>query len=163
MQESRRIWYKRNFHTTASQVGTIATAISWRYQLSLKNNVHRNMVFDPISNVIKIYIGLILRAAVIADYKIMDILNIIIRAWAARHAPIMMFKPFCCFTYVIDTSPTSQLILQPFRRFMYATAHSTTLPPRHLRHRSFYNPSVASRTAQALDVLHLASRPCIGE
>ena len=60
-------------------------------------------------------------------------------------------------------SPTSQLILPPFRRFIYATAHSTTLPPFHLRHRSFYNPSVASPTSQALHVLHLASRPCIGD
>ena len=65
-------------------------------------------------------------------------------------------------------SPTSQLILQPFCRFTYVTAHSTTLSLFHLhhrhltyvtceaephsltllsfhpRHRSFYNPSVAS-------------------
>ena len=34
-------------------------------------------------------------------------------------------------------SPTSQLILQPFRRFTYVTAHSTTLPLLHLRHRHF--------------------------
>ena len=58
-------------------------------------------------------------------------------------------------------SPTSRLILQPFRRFTYVTAHSTTLQPLHLRHRSFYNPSVASPTSQALHVFHLASRPCI--
>ena len=30
------------------------------------------------------------------------------------------------------------------RRFTYVTAHSPTLPPLHLRHSSFYNPSVAS-------------------
>ena len=79
-------------------------------------------------------------------------------------------------------SPTSQLNLQPFRRFTYIIAHSTTLPLLHLRHRhltyvtahsptrpplhlrpmSFYNPSVASPTSQALHVLHLASRPCVG-
>ena len=40
---------------------------------------------------------------------------------------------FRCFTYVIDTSPTSQLILQ-------------TLPPLHLRYDSCYNPSAASPT-----------------
>ena len=34
-------------------------------------------------------------------------------------------------------SPTSQLILQPFRRFRNVTAHSTTLPLLHLRHRHF--------------------------
>ena len=31
-------------------------------------------------------------------------------------------------------SPTSQLILQQFRRFTYVTAHSTALPLLHLRH-----------------------------
>ena len=92
-------------------------------------------------------------------------------------------------------SPTSQLILQLFRRFTYVTADSTALPllhllhrhftyvtnhspiipPLHLRHSSFYkpsaasptsqvilNPSVASPTSQAINVLHMASRPCIG-
>ena len=34
-------------------------------------------------------------------------------------------------------SPTSQLILQPFRRFTYVTDHSTTLPLLHLRHMHF--------------------------
>ena len=32
------------------------------------------------------------------------------------------------------TSPTSQLILQPFSRFTYVTAYSPTLPLLHLRH-----------------------------
>ena len=40
------------------------------------------------------------------------------------------------------TSSTSQLILQTFRRFTYAAAHSPTLPLLHLRHISFPNPSV---------------------
>ena len=128
-------------------------------------------------------VHIILWAAVTADYRIMmDILNIIIGAWAAhyptltslhlRHSSFsnpsavlltsqLILKPFRCFTYVIGTSPTSQLILQSFRRFIYATVHSTTLPPHHLRHRSFYNPSVASPTSQALHVLHLASGPYI--
>ena len=48
------------------------------------------------------------------------------------------------------TSPTSQLIIQPFRRFTYVTAHSPTLPLLHLRHSSFSNPSFASPTSQAL-------------
>ena len=46
-------------------------------------------------------------------------------------------QPFRCFTFVIDTSPMSQLILQRFRRFTYITTHSTTLPLLHLRHRHF--------------------------
>ena len=48
------------------------------------------------------------------------------------------------------TSPTSQLILQPFRCFTYVTAHSPTLPLLHLRHSSFTNPSVTSPTSQLI-------------
>ena len=59
------------------------------------------------------------------------------------------------------TSPTPQLILQPFRRFTYVTAHSPALPLLYLRHSSFSNPSFASPTSQALHLRHLASRPCI--
>ena len=57
------------------------------------------------------------------------------------------------------TSPTSQLILQPFRRFTYVTTHSPTLPLVHLRHSSFANSSFASPTSQALHLRHLANRP----
>ena len=48
--------------------------------------------------------------------------------------PKSQFIPqrFCCFTYVIGTSPMPQLIFQPFCCFIYATARSTTLPPLHL-------------------------------
>ena len=46
------------------------------------------------------------------------------------------------------TSPTSQLILQPFRRFTYVTAHSPIFPSLYLRHSSFSNSSVASPTSQ---------------
>ena len=56
------------------------------------------------------------------------------------------------------TSPTSQLILQPFRRFTYVTAHSPTPPLLHLRHSSFFNPSFAFPTLQALHLRHLANR-----
>ena len=62
------------------------------------------------------------------------------------------------FSNLSATSPTSQLILQPFRRFTYVTVHSPTLPLFHLCHSSFSNPSVASPTSQ---VLHLASRLCL--
>ena len=64
------------------------------------------------------------------------------------------------FSNLYVTSPTSQLILQPFRRFTYVTAYSLTLPLLHLRHSSFSNPSFASPTSQALHLSHLASRPC---
>ena len=59
------------------------------------------------------------------------------------------------------TSPTSQLILQPFRRFTYVTTHSPTLPLLHQRHSSFSNPSSASPTSQALHLRHLVNRPCV--
>ena len=45
-------------------------------------------------------------------------------------------------------SPLSQLIIQPFRRFTYVTAHSTSLPLLHLRRGSFSNPSAALPTSQ---------------
>ena len=38
----------------------------------------------------------------------------------------------CSFSNLSVTSPTSQLILQPFRRFTYITAHSPTLLLLHL-------------------------------
>ena len=63
------------------------------------------------------------------------------------------------FSNLSVTSPTSQLILQPFHRFPYVTAHSPTLPLLHLRHSSFSNPSFASPTSQALHSIHLASCP----
>ena len=43
----------------------------------------------------------------------------------------------CSFSKLPVTSPTSQLILQPFPRFTYVTAH-------------FSNPSVASPTSQLI-------------
>ena len=56
------------------------------------------------------------------------------KGWRMRQSP-----------YV--ASPTSQLILQPFRRFTYVTARSTTLPLHNLRHRHF--KYVTWRTAHA--------------
>ena len=67
----------------------------------------------------------------------------------------------CSFSNLYVSLPTSQLILQPFRRFTYVTAHSPTLPLLHLRHSSVSNPSFASPTSQALHLIHLASRPCL--
>ena len=61
---------------------------------------------------------------------------------------------------LILRSPTSQLILQPFCRFTYITAHSPTLMLVHLRHSSFSNHSFASPTSQAIHLIHLVSRPC---
>ena len=47
-------------------------------------------------------------------------------------------------------SPTSQLILQPFRCFTFITAHSPTLSLLHLHHSSFSNPFVASPSSQLI-------------
>ena len=60
----------------------------------------------------------------------------------------------CSFSLSV-TSPTSRLILQPFRRFTcrhftYVTAHSPTIPSLYLRHSSFSNPSVPSPTSQLI-------------
>ena len=60
-----------------------------------------------------------------------------------------------------SASPTSQLILQPFRRFTYVTTHSPTLPLLHLRHSPFSNHSFVTPTSQALHLRHLVNRPCI--
>ena len=62
------------------------------------------------------------------------------------------------FSNLSVTSPTSQLILQPFRPITYVRARSPTLPLLHLRHSSFSNPSFAFPTSQALHLRHLASR-----
>ena len=70
------------------------------------------------------------------------------------------FIPASPFSNLSVTSPTSQLILQPFRRFTSFTAHYPTLPLLHLRHSSFSNPSFASPTSQALPLRHLGRRPC---
>ena len=59
----------------------------------------------------------------------------------------------CSFSKLSVTSHTSQLILQPFRRFTYVTTHSPTLPLLHLRQSSFSNPSLSSLTSQALHSL----------
>ena len=66
----------------------------------------------------------------------------------------------CSFSNLSVTSPTSQLILQPFRCFTYITAHSPNLPLLHLCHSSFSNSSFASPTSQALHLIYVASHPC---
>ena len=65
-------------------------------------------------------------------------------AWvSAGHSPLSQSS----FSNISVTSSTSQLILQPFRRFIYVTAHSPTIPSLYLRHSSCSNPSVASPTS----------------
>ena len=57
----------------------------------------------------------------------------------------------CSLSMVISVaSPTSQLILQPFRRFTYVAAHFPTLPSLYPLHSSFSNSSVASPTSQLI-------------
>ena len=57
----------------------------------------------------------------------------------------LILQPFRRFTYV-----TAQLILQPFRHFTYVTTHSPNLALLDLRHSSFSNPSGASPTSQLI-------------
>ena len=54
------------------------------------------------------------------------------RAYSATFTSLHLHHSSFSNTFV--ALPTSQLILQPFRRFTYVTAHSPTLPLLHLRH-----------------------------
>ena len=91
------------------------------------------------------------------------------RPWAARQVTYCKWKACdvrkakeeleSSFSNLSVTLPTSQLILQSFRRFIYVTAHSPTLPLFLLRHSSFFNPYFAFPTSQALHLRHLANRP----
>ena len=63
------------------------------------------------------------------------------------------------FSNLSVTTPTSQLILQPFRRLTYLTDHSPALPLLHLCDSSFSNPSFASSVSLARHLRHMASRP----
>ena len=64
----------------------------------------------------------------------------------------------CSFSNLSITSPTSQLIVQPFCCFTYVTvhswrmssAHSATFPSLHLCDNSFSNPSVTLPTSQLI-------------
>ena len=83
--------------------------------------------------------------------------------WVTAHIPTLpvasptsqlIIQTFRRFTYVTVHSPTLPLLYlghssfsNPSRRFNYVTVHSPTLPSLHLRHSSF-NPSVASPTLQ---------------
>ena len=59
------------------------------------------------------------------------------------------------FSNLCVTSSTCQLILQPFWRFTYVTAHFLTLPLLYLRHSSFSNSSFAFPTSEALLILQI--------
>ena len=54
---------------------------------------------------------------------------------AALPTSQLILQPFRCFIYVIGTCWRTRrsLILQPLHRFTYVTAHSPTLPPHYLR------------------------------
>ena len=69
-------------------------------------------------------------------------------------------RNLCSFSNVSVSSQTSLLILQPFRRCTYVTAHSSTVPLFHQCHSSFSNTSFASPMSQTLHLCHLASSPC---
>ena len=64
------------------------------------------------------------------------------------HTSQLILQPFRRFTYATAHSPTfpllALLILQPFGHFTYVTAHFPTIPSLYLRHSAFSNPSVAS-------------------
>ena len=81
---------------------------------------------------------------------------------ALKHLKITFEFPLqSSFSKLSDASPTSQLILQPFHRFTYITAHSPTLPLLHLCHSSFSNSSFASPTSQALHLMSPREPPIV--
>ena len=82
------------------------------------------------------------------------------RRWAHSPTFSLLHLRHSSFSNPSVALPTSQLILQSFRCFIYVTAHSPILPLLDLRHSSFSNPSFASPATQALHLRHLASRPC---
>ena len=57
------------------------------------------------------------------------LINCSVRSWGTAYSTCLQSS----FSNISLTSPGSQLILQPFRRFTYVTAHSPTLPLLHLR------------------------------
>ena len=68
----------------------------------------------------------------------------------------LILQPFRSFTYVTAHSPsfrcftyvTALFILQPISHITYVTTHSPTLPSLYLRHSSFSNPSVPTPKSQ---------------
>ena len=103
----------------------------------------------------------------------------LLKAWRMSRAYSYSHSRAHSPTFTV-TSPTSQLILQPFPRFTYVTAHSPTLispllrhriftyvtgfsltsQDFHLRHRIFTYVTGFSLTSQDFHLRHLASRPC---
>ena len=82
------------------------------------------------------------------------------RAHSPSFQPLYLRHISFWFSKLSVTSPTSQLILQPFPGFTNVTTHSPTFPLLHLRHSSFSNPSFASPTSQDFHLRPLVSRPC---
>ena len=64
--------------------------------------------------------------------------------------PLSLYLHHSSFSNRSDALPTSQLILQPFCRFTYITAHSPNLLSLYLHHSSFSNPSVALPISQLI-------------
>ena len=64
--------------------------------------------------------------------------------------PQLILQPFRRFTYVTAHSTTFPLLHLSHRHFTYITSHSPTLLLLHLRHSSFSNPSAALPTSQVI-------------
>ena len=78
--------------------------------------------------------------------------------WDTRGPVSDIFYEQSSFSNLSVTSPRSQLILQPFRRFTYVTAHSWTLPL--LTYVTTHSPTLFSLLLrQRLNLRHLARCP----
>ena len=111
-----------------------------------------NAVFYcPEVHVVYIYIPMICKSGFIdKQYPVHEVMSLMQNPLAVFQTnwKVIVVKCLSSFSNLSVTSPTSQLILQPFRRFTYVTAHSPTLPSLYLRRSSFSNPSVALPTSQ---------------
>ena len=77
-------------------------------------------------------------------------------------APFISLTKESTFEHVLAKAllPKAALLDWSAPGLRYVTAHSPHLPLLHLHHSSFYNPSFASPTSQALHLRYLANRPC---
>ena len=84
--------------------------------------------------------------------KVTEGLENALGTYVTAHSPILpsLHLRHSTFSNPSVALSTSQLILQPFRRFICVTAHSPTLPSLCIRHSSFSNPSVALPTWQLI-------------
>ena len=129
----------RAIRVTVTVVRTcFSCRIAWKYRAFSAFEFHESAGIWRTRGLLKVWIRRILYFLIFNNERSMG------------GSPGDVSEELCSFYNLSVTSPTSQLILQPIRRFTYVTAHSPTFPLLHLRHSSFSNLSVASPTSQLI-------------